>query len=176
MLHETRRKHEILKKKKNIYIFLIFKKFIKNSNNIPSISKTTQHTPMTWCTFLQSFEKIQQCVFELVRKLNVTDGRTGRRTEGVAILPGLRRRREIIRDTAKAPWDVAYNEVYSYYEVSKWCRLQTSHNKQGNSVTRDLPRTGSETNTTIFVIYILDIDSHCPYLLSGETTFQLTSC
>ena len=23
---------------------------------------------------------------------------------------------------------------------------------------------------------ILDIDSHCPYLLSGETTFQLTSC
>ena len=48
--------------------------------------------------------------------------------------------------------------------------------KQGNSVARDLPRTGSETNTTIFVIYILDIDSHCPYLLSGETTFQLTSC
>ena len=42
--------------------------------------------------------------------------------------------------------------------------------KQGNSVARDLPRTGSETNTTIFVIYILDIDSHCPYLLSGETT------
>ena len=26
--------------------------------------------------------------------------------------------------------------------------------KQGNSVARDLPRTGSETNTTIFVIYI----------------------
>ena len=25
-------------------------------------------------------------------------------------------------------------------------------NKQGNSVARDLPRTGSETNTTIFVI------------------------
>ena len=48
--------------------------------------------------------------------------------------------------------------------------------KQGNSVARDLPRTGSKTNTTIFVIYILDIDSHCPYLLSGETTFQLTSC
>ena len=48
--------------------------------------------------------------------------------------------------------------------------------KQGNSVARDLPRTGSETNTTTFVIYILDIDSHCPYLLSVETTFQLTSC
>ena len=26
--------------------------------------------------------------------------------------------------------------------------------QQGNSVARDLPRTGSETNTTIFVIYI----------------------
>ena len=48
--------------------------------------------------------------------------------------------------------------------------------QQGNSVTRDLPPTGSEANTTIFVLYILDIDSHCPYLLSGETTFQLTSC
>ena len=48
--------------------------------------------------------------------------------------------------------------------------------QQGNSVARDLPWTGSETNTTIFVIYILDIDSHCPYLLSVETTFQLTSC
>ena len=48
--------------------------------------------------------------------------------------------------------------------------------KQGNSVARDLPRTGSEANTTICVIYILDIDSHCPYLLSGETSFQLTSC
>ena len=48
------------------------------------------HTPMTWCTYLQSFEKIHQCVFELVRKLNVTDRRTG----GVAIspVPGLRRR------------------------------------------------------------------------------------
>ena len=49
-------------------------------------------------------------------------------------------------------------------------------NKQGHSVARDLPPTGSEANTTIFVLYILDIDSHCPYLLSGETTFQLTSC
>ena len=60
-----------------------------------------------------------------------------------------------------------YQKKYKY----KKYRIQ-----QGNSVARDLPRTGSETNTTIFVIYILDIDSHCPYLLSGETTFQLTSC
>ena len=64
--------------------------------------------------------------------------------------------------------------------------------KQGNSVARDLPRTGSETNTTIFVIYILDIDSHCTiwgnhlqltscknslhvYLRFGQTTSHLTS-
>ena len=52
------------KKILKILFFSIFK-FIKNSNNIPSISKTIQHTPMTWCTYLQSFEKIQRCVFEL---------------------------------------------------------------------------------------------------------------
>ena len=46
--------------------FSIFQKFIKNSNNIPSISKTIQHIAMTWCTYLDSFEEIQQCVFELV--------------------------------------------------------------------------------------------------------------
>ena len=60
--------------------------------------------------------------------------------------------------------------------ISEIINMILYKNKQGNSVTQDLPRTGSETNTTIFVVYILDIDSHCPYLLSGETTFQLTSC
>ena len=45
--------------------------------------------------------------------------------------------------------------------------------KQGNSVTRDLPPTGSEA--TIFDLHILDIDSHYPYLLSGETTSHLTN-
>ena len=60
------KKLEILKQKiLKILFFSIFKKFIKNSNNIPSISKTIQHTPMTWCTYLQSLEKIHQCVFEL---------------------------------------------------------------------------------------------------------------
>ena len=54
--------------------------------------------------------------------------------------------------------------------------FEQAKSEQGNSVARDLPPTGSEANTTIFVLYILDIDSHCPYLLSGETTFQLTSC
>ena len=29
--------------------------------------------------------------------------------------------------------------------------------KQGNSVARDLPRTGSETNTTIFVLFPLSL-------------------
>ena len=60
--------------------------------------------------------------------------------------------------------------------ISKFSWGLEAYIKQGNSVARDLPRTGSKTNTTIFVIYILDIDSHCPYLLFGETTFQLTSC
>ena len=54
--------------------------FVKNSKKIPSISNTIQHTPMTWCTYLQSFEKLQQCVFEFntARKLNVMEGRTDR--------------------------------------------------------------------------------------------------
>ena len=45
------------------------------------------------------------------------------------------------------------------------------HEIQGNSITRDLPPTGSEANTTIFCIYVLDInlDSHCPYLHSWST-------
>ena len=59
------------------------------------------------------------------------------------------------------------------YMVSKTMILLTRQLGRPRS-----PAAGSETNTTIFVIlvYILDIDSHCPYLLSGETTFQLTSC
>ena len=40
--------------------------------------------------------------------------------------------------------------------------------KQGNSVARYLPPTGSEANTTIFVLYILDIDSHCPIYYMGK--------
>ena len=64
-----------------ILFFSIFKKFIKNSN-IPSLSKTIQHTPMTWCTYLQSFEKIHPCVFRVtVRKLNVADGQMDRQMD-----------------------------------------------------------------------------------------------
>ena len=97
----------------------------------------------------------------------------------------------ILRATQRAIWltlchiDKLYEPNCSEY--SHWLMASTSPElsnfnilgvklQQGNSVARDLPRIGSETNTTIFVIYILDIDSHCPYLLSGETTFQLTSC
>ena len=46
--------------------------------------------------------------------------------------------------------------------------------EQGSSVARDLPPTGSEANTTILSIYILYIDTHCPYLLFGETTERRT--
>ena len=45
---------------------------------IQSISKTIQHTSITWCTYLQSFEKIQQVT---VQKLNVTDRQTDRWTD-----------------------------------------------------------------------------------------------
>ena len=45
-----------------------------------------------------------------------------------------------------------------------------------NKATRSPEISREQVQNTIFVINILDIDSHCPYLLSGETTFQLTSC
>ena len=32
---------------------------------LTEISTPTAHTPMTWCTHLQSFEKIRLCIFEL---------------------------------------------------------------------------------------------------------------
>ena len=54
-----------MKREENMKFWRIFFSILKNSNNIPSILKTIQHTPITWCTYLQSFEKIQQCVFEL---------------------------------------------------------------------------------------------------------------
>ena len=50
-----------------------------------------------------------------------------------------------------------------------------------NKATRspEISRGQVQKLTPQFLLYqyiILDIDSHCPYLLSGETTFQLTSC
>ena len=84
------------------FFFSIFKKFIKNSNNIPSISKTIQHTPMTWCTYLQSFEKIHQCVLSYSAKTK-HDGRTDRQTDGGRCnisRPGPSAPREIIKGIA----------------------------------------------------------------------------
>ena len=47
---------------------------------------------MTWCMYLQSFEKIQQCVFEKTKRDGQTDGQTDGRGGGgggggVAISP-----------------------------------------------------------------------------------------
>ena len=50
--------------------------------------------------------------------------------------------------------------------ISRRSRTGYINKKQGNSVVRDLPTTGSEANTTICLyICILHIDSHYPYLL-----------
>ena len=40
------------------------------------------------------------------------------------------------------------------YGAFQFIQTFISYQKRGNSVARDLPWTGSETNTTIFVIYI----------------------
>ena len=61
----------------------IFKKFIKNSNNIPLISKTIQHTPMTWCTYLQSFAKQKYInAFSSYSAKTKRDGQTDGWTDG----------------------------------------------------------------------------------------------
>ena len=85
-----RRKHEILKKKNlKILIFSIFKKFIKNSNEIPSISKNYIAHPHYMVYVPAKFrENTSICFRVTVRKLN---GWTG----GVAISP-VPGRREII--------------------------------------------------------------------------------
>ena len=68
---------------------------------------------------------------------------------------------DISIEPSQAHWHVNFTNgwlkclIHDYHQTFLYL-------KQGNSVARDLPRTGSETNTTIFVIYILDIDSHCP--------------
>ena len=60
--------------------------------------------------------------------------------------------------------DVEDNDNYNLFIYIK--ANHRNFSKQGNSVARDLPPTGLEANTTIVVfLYILDIDSHCPYLL-----------
>ena len=82
------------KKILKILFFSIFKKFIKKSNNIPSISKTIQHTAMTWWTYLKSFENAFLSYNAKTKRDGRTDRGTDGRTGGVAIspVPGLRRR------------------------------------------------------------------------------------
>ena len=78
------------------FFFSILKTFIKNSNNIPSISKTIQHTPMTWCTYLQSFASYSA----KTKRDGQTDGRTDGRTDGGRCnisRPGPSAPREIIK-------------------------------------------------------------------------------
>ena len=63
--------------------FLNISKIRKKIQQHPiNVKKTIQHTAMTWCTYLQSFEKIQLCVFKLVQKRNVTDRQTDGRAGG----------------------------------------------------------------------------------------------
>ena len=68
-----------IKRETKIYKYF-FQKLIQNSNNIQSISKTIQHTPMTWCTYLQR----KYCnAFSSYRAKTKRDRRTG----GVSISP-----------------------------------------------------------------------------------------
>ena len=62
--------------------FFNIQKLKRKSNNIhvPSISKSIQHTPITWCTYLHSF-------LVTVQKQNMTKGRTDRHTDIVQYLP-----------------------------------------------------------------------------------------
>ena len=75
------------KKILKILFFSIFKKFIKNSNNIPSISKNYTAHPHDLVHVPAKFrENTAMRFWVTVRKLNVTDrqtdGRTDRQTDG----------------------------------------------------------------------------------------------
>ena len=48
-------------------------KIHKEINNIPSILQTIQHTPMSWCTYLQFKKNTAMCLQVTVRKPNVMD-------------------------------------------------------------------------------------------------------
>ena len=78
-----RRKHEILKKKKFILFFSIFKKFInKFKQHSINIKNYTAH-PHDLVHIPAKFrENIAMRFWVTVRKLNVTDRQTDRRTDG----------------------------------------------------------------------------------------------
>ena len=96
------KREENMKFWRNIIFVSIFKKFIQNSNNIPSISKTIQHTPHYLVHVPAKFRentamRFWVTVWQTARQTDrLTDGQTD---GGVAIspVPGLRRWREITR-------------------------------------------------------------------------------
>ena len=88
-----------------ILFFSIFSKFIKNSSNIPSISKTIQHTPMTWCTYLQRFSRKYINAFLSYSAKTKCDGRTDRWTDGRTDRQ-TGGRCNICRPGPSAPWEI----------------------------------------------------------------------
>ena len=73
-----------------------------------------------------------------------------------------------IYNTEKIPDQWQKGEIIIFYKgkINKATRSPEISREQVQKLTPQF----------LLYIYILDIDSHCPYLLSGETTFQLTSC
>ena len=65
---------------------------------------------------------------------------------------------------------------YMVYVGSLMTNLRFMENKATRSPDISRKQVQKLTPQFLLYIYILDIDSHCPYLLSGEPTFQLTSC
>ena len=56
-------------------------------------------------------------------------------------------------------------------QVNENFRALRSHHRADKFITRENEKKSEKGMEDI----ILDMDSHCPYLLSGETTFHLTS-
>ena len=80
----------------------------------------------------------------------------------------------VIRSPARYLWTTEVTKVMrlKYWHFKYWSSFTDTVSmkiiclqlRQGNSVARDLPPTGSEANTTIYFLYIFDIDSHCSYI------------
>ena len=93
------KREENMKYWKTKFLEFYFFQYLKNSN-IPSISKTIQHTPMTWCMYVPAKfrENTSMCFRVPVRKLNVTDGQTDRGHCNIS-RPGPLAHREILTST-----------------------------------------------------------------------------
>ena len=90
------KREENMKYCKQIILKLYFFQYLKNSNNIPSISKTIQHTPHDLVHVPAKFQENTSMHFGVSAKIK-RDGWTDGRTGALQYLPspGLRRRREI---------------------------------------------------------------------------------